>query len=137
LFSRQDYIDFLMDHYQNPRNRRAIDDADVIRPGGNPGCGDIITVYLKVDPETRKLVDMSFEGEGCTISQASASVLTEMVEGMTIEEIEAMGHDDLLDTLGREVVMSRPRCAMLSLDTLKSAAREYRHQEMRAESQQE
>lgn len=136
MLSRQDYIEFLLDHYQNPRHHGALADADVVRPGGNPGCGDIVTMYLKVDPTTDKVIDLTFEGEGCTISQASASVLTEMVEGMTLAEIEDMGHDDLLDTLGRDVVMSRPRCAMLSLDTLKSAAREYRAQQLQAEAKQ-
>jgi nitrogen fixation protein NifU and related proteins len=134
MLSRQDYIEFLLDHYQNPRHHGAIPDADVVRPGGNPGCGDIVTMYLKVDPETDKITNLTFEGEGCTISQASASVLTEMVEGMTVADVEDMGHDDLLDTLGRDVVMSRPRCAMLSLDTLKSAAREYRAQQTQAEA---
>lgn len=134
MFSRQDYIDFLLDHYQNPRHHGALEDADVVRPGGNPGCGDVVTIYLKVDPVTDKIVGLTFEGEGCTISQASASVLTEMTEDMTLAEVEAMSHDDLLDTLGRDVVMSRPRCAMLSLDTLKSAAREYRTQQRKAEA---
>ena len=50
MYSRQEYIEFLLDHYQNPRNRHAMSDADVVRPGGNPGCGDVITLYLKVDP---------------------------------------------------------------------------------------
>ena len=109
MLSRQDYIEFLLDHYQNPRHHGKLVDADVVRPGGNPGCGDVLTLYLKVDPEADKLSALTFEGEGCTISQASASVLTELVEGMTLAEIEAMGHDDLLDTLGRDVVMSRPR----------------------------
>ncbi len=134
MFSRQDYIDFLLDHYQNPRHHGALGDADVVRPGGNPGCGDVVTIYLKVDPATDKIVGLTFEGEGCTISQASASVLTEMAEDMTLAEVESMSHDDLLDTLGRDVVMSRPRCAMLSLDTLKSAAREYRAQQRQAEA---
>lgn len=134
MFSRQDYIDFLLDHYQNPRNKGKIDDADVVRPGGNPGCGDVITLYLKVDPQTEKVEGLTFEGEGCTISQASASVLTEMIQGLTVADIEEMGHDDLLDTLGRDVVMSRPRCAMLSLDTLKSAVREYRNLQKIAEA---
>ena len=134
MLSRQDYIEFLLDHYQNPRHHGKLEDPDVVRPGGNPGCGDVITLYLKVDPQTEQLSALTFEGEGCTISQASASVLTEMVEGMTLSDIEEMGHDDLLDTLGRDVVMSRPRCAMLSLDTLKSAVREYRQQQRQAEA---
>ncbi len=132
MYSRQEYIEFLLDHYQNPRNRHAMSDADVVRPGGNPGCGDVITLYLKVDPVTERVTDISFEGEGCTISQASTSILTEMVQGKTLAEIEALSHDDLLDTLGRDVVMTRPRCALLSLDTLMGATREYRTQQQQA-----
>ena len=132
MYSRQEYIEFLLDHYQNPRNRHAMNDADVVRPGGNPGCGDVITLYLKVDPVTERVTDISFEGEGCTISQASTSILTEMVQGKTLAEVEAMSHDDLLDILGRDVVMTRPRCALLSLDTLMGATREYRTQQQQA-----
>lgn len=137
MFSREDYIEFLLDHYQNPRFKEALPDADVVRPGGNPGCGDVVTIYLKVDHDTDKIVGLTFEGEGCTISQASASVLTEMMQDKTLAEVEAMDHDALIDTLGRDVVMSRPRCAMLSLDTLKSAAREYRQQQLREQAGQE
>ncbi len=137
MYSRQDYIEFLLDHYQNPRNRHAMGDADVVRPGGNPGCGDVITLYLKVDPVTERVTDISFEGEGCTISQASTSILTEMVQGKTLAEVEALSHDDLLDILGRDVVMTRPRCALLSLDTLMGATREYRTQQQQAKLSRE
>ncbi len=69
---RQFYIENLLDHYENPRNRYKMEDATVSIMGGNPGCGDIVTIYLKVDSEER-VIAASFEGEGCTISQAAAS----------------------------------------------------------------
>ncbi len=129
---RQAYVEQLVDHYENPRNRGELPGANLQMKGGTPGCGDVVTMYATVDAETEQIEKVQFEGEGCTISQASASLLTEMVEGKTLREVEAMGYDDLLDTLGRDVVISRPKCATLSLDTLKAAVRKYRHEQRAA-----
>lgn len=122
---RQAQIEFLLDHYENPRNRGKLENPDAQMSWGNPGCGDVVTLYLKIDAEGR-ITDISFEGEGCTISQASASILTEKLKGKTLSDAEALDPTDLMELLGREVVMTRPRCAMLSLDTLKLALKEYR-----------
>ncbi len=119
-------VDFLVDHYRTPSNRGALADADVVVPGGNPSCGDVVTIYLKVDPEHDRVAAVSFEGEGCTISQAAASVLTEMVQEAALARIEEMDYNDMMDALGREVVQSRPRCATLALSTLKGAVQRYR-----------
>src|SRR5690606_36119057 len=70
---RQTRIALLVDHFRNPRHKHAMDDADVRMPGGNPGCGDVVTVYLKADPDADRVAEVSFEGTGCTISQAAAS----------------------------------------------------------------
>ncbi|MSP12444.1 MAG: SUF system NifU family Fe-S cluster assembly protein [Chloroflexi bacterium] len=129
MLSRQDYIDFLLDHYENPRNHGALGDASASITGGNPGCGDVLTIYLKFGPD-EKVEDVTFEGEGCTISQASASILTEVIKGKTIAEVDDMDADQLMELLGREVVVSRPKCATLSLDTMKAAIRKYRHDEV-------
>ncbi len=131
---RQAQLEFLLDHYENPRNRGKLDHPDVHMSWGNPGCGDVITLYLKIDAEGR-ITAISFEGEGCTISQASASILTEELKGKTLSDAEAMDPSDLMELLGRDVVMTRPRCAMLALDTLKLALHEYRRicQKNRAE----
>ena len=109
---RQAYIELLLDHYENPRNRGAMPDAHVVLGGGNPGCGDIVTVYLKID-EREHIAAVSFEGEGCTISQAGASVVTEMVLGKALSEIRSMDLNTMIDELGRDVVVSRTRCATL------------------------
>jgi nitrogen fixation NifU-like protein len=132
--NRQEQIEFLLDHYENPRNRGKLEEADAVMTWGNPGCGDLVTIYAKISPAGR-LDHVSFEGQGCTISQASASVLTEWVQGKTLEEIEAIDHEELIDLLGREVVMTRTRCALLSLDALKLALREYEHKRVRSENQ--
>lgn len=126
---RQLIIETLQDHYENPRNYGPLEDADVVLKGGNPGCGDIVTVYMKVDGNDT-IEKVNFEGEGCTISQAAASILTEMVEGKPLAEIEAMDYNDLLNILGREVVMTRVRCATLALGTLKGAIKQYATRQM-------
>ena len=127
---RQAYIELLLDHYENPRNSGKLEDADIVLGGGNPGCGDIVTIYLKIDDQDR-VADVSFEGEGCTISQAGASVVTEMVKGKPLSEIEEMDLNTMIDELGRDVVISRTRCATLGLGTVKGAIAEYRRQQAR------
>lgn len=123
--SRQDFIDFILEHYENPHNHGRLESADVTAKGGNPGCGDVVTFYMNVDPETRRVTEVRFEGEGCTISQAAASVASELVKGKTLEEIQQIDSDDLIDLLGREVVSSRLRCATLGIFTAKAATRKY------------
>src|SRR5205823_12217678 len=121
---------YVLDHYQNPRNRREMPDADVEMSGGHPGCADTLTMYLKFDGE--RVADVSFVGEGCTISQASASAMTELVKGMTAAQIEQMDYHIVEDELGEEVVKTRPRCATLSIDVLKSAVKERHHRQLRS-----
>ena len=127
---RQEAIDFLLDHYENPRNRGELDHPDVSLSGGNPGCADVITMNARFGKDG-KLEAISWDGEGCTISRAAASYVTEIVQGMTPEEIEAMSFEDLINELGRELVMTRPTCATLALGTLKKGVHEY-HMHTRA-----
>jgi nitrogen fixation protein NifU and related proteins len=122
---RQSLIDNLLDLYQHPEHKGPVADADVSHQGGNPGCGDIVTYHLKVGNDDR-VAELRFEGAGCTISQAAAELVAERAEGVSLSEIEAMSHDEIIDLLGREIVMSRPRCASLALGTLKEAVRTYR-----------
>lgn len=128
---RQSQIEFILDHYENPRNRGKIEDADVVSDGGNPGCGDVVTIYLKVDDDNR-VQQVTFEGQGCTISQAAASLVTEMVTGQPLDAVLDLDYDAIIDELGREVVMSRPRCATLALGTVKAAADSYKKGERTA-----
>lgn len=125
---RQEQIEILLDHYEHPRSRHAIDDADVVMPGGNPGCGDIVTIYLDVGDDRNSIKDVAFEGEGCTISQAAASILMELIEDerWTLEDILNTDYTTMVEILGKEAVQTRPRCATLALGTLKAAARKYR-----------
>ncbi len=125
---RQEYIETLLDHYENPRNRRAIDNAQIDYSGGNPGCGDIIHMFASVD-EHRRITDVAFEGEGCTISQAAASIITEMVQGKTLDELDEMNYQTLVEELGSEVVAPRIKCAVLALGTLKAGANDYQRKQ--------
>ncbi len=125
MLERQEFIDFILDHYENPRHHGAMQDPDVVMRGGNPGCGDIVTMYLRLGPDER-IEDVSFEGEGCTISQAAASIVTDKVLGKTLAEISGMNHELVVDEMGPEVVANRLRCATLALNTVKAAERKYR-----------
>jgi nitrogen fixation NifU-like protein len=122
---RQEFIDHILDHYENPRHHGALENPDVVMRGGNPGCGDIVTMYVKLGPGER-IEDVSFEGEGCTISQAAASMVTEKVLGKSLAEVLGMHHEVVVDEMGPEVVANRIRCATLALNTLKAAERKYR-----------
>jgi len=137
--SRQEAIEFLLDHYQNPRNKGALDGADVHLTGGNPGCADKVEMWAKVGPDGR-VEDVHFDGEGCTISMAAASYVTELVAGMTLDEVDALSPETLMDDLGREVVMTRPTCATVGLGTLKKGLHELnmrrKAEQARADGQQ-
>lgn len=126
---RQEQIEFILDHFENPRRKGALPDADASVEGGNPGCGDIVNMYLKVDAQTGR-AEVTFEGTGCTISQASASYLSELVTGKSLEDILAIDHNDLMEALGKEIVQQRTRCATLSLDTLRAAIRKREREKM-------
>jgi nitrogen fixation NifU-like protein len=106
-------------------------DGVVMVEGGNPGCGDIVRIYLKVNGDGKAVV--TFDGEGCTISQASASYLSEISNGKTLDELSQMDHNDLIEALGREIVTQRTRCATLSLDTLRAAIRKREREQMAAQ----
>ena len=132
MMDRQEQIEFLLDHYENPRHKAPMDgDGVVMVEGGNPGCGDIVRIYLQVNGDGQAVV--TFDGEGCTISQASASYLSEIANGKTLDELSRMDHNDLIDALGPEIVTQRTRCATLSLDTLRAAIRKREREQMAAQ----
>lgn len=122
---RQMRVAMLVDHQKNPRHKGTLPDADVSMPGGNPGCGDVVTIHLRADPEDARLAELAFEGHGCTISQAASSILAQRMnkEKPTFQEILDSSYEEMIDLLGRDVVGSRPRCATLALGTLKAAVK--------------
>jgi nitrogen fixation NifU-like protein len=130
---RQAYVEHIVDHFEHPRNKGRMEDADVHLGGGNPGCGDLITVYVKVGNDDR-VEKVTFEGAGCTISQAGGSIVTELAQGLSLEEVKAMGLPEMIDEMGEEIVRSRVRCATLALGTLQAAIDQFRRDRERREA---
>jgi nitrogen fixation NifU-like protein len=114
------YRDYILDHYRNPRNFGALEDADVEAEDLNPLCGDQIRMQLKIDDGVVK--DLRFFGKGCAISQASASMLTETVKGMKLADVAKLSKDVVLENVGIGISPTRMKCAMLGLRVLKTAA---------------
>lgn len=110
-------MEMVMDHYDNPRNFGTLDGFDVVQKGGNQGCGDNIIIYMNI--EDCIVTDISFDGEGCIISQATTSLLTEIVKGKTVEEINKFDTDFLKELIGKDIIIRRPQCSKLGLETIK------------------
>ena len=112
------YREIILDHYRNPRNKGKLPHADVSIHDSNPLCGDEIDIHLKV--EQGKIKDIKFEGRGCAISQASASMLTEMVLDKPLTAVKDLAKDDILENIGlMNLGPARIKCALLSLKVLK------------------
>jgi nitrogen fixation NifU-like protein len=112
------YQEEILDHYENPSNYGTLENPDISHEEDNPLCGDKIRMELKVEDGTIR--DVRFSGHGCTISQASASMLTERIKGKSVEEIKKLTRDDILDMLGIPLGPVRLKCALLSLKVLKA-----------------
>ena len=113
------YRDYILEHYRRPHNFGVLEGATASHEGANPLCGDRITMQLGI--RDGKVAEVAFTGRGCAISQASASLLTDEVKGMTVEAATAYRADDLLELLGIDISPARLKCAMLSLETLDAA----------------
>ena len=120
--NHDELMELIIEHYKHPKNRGAIENARVVQKGGNPGCGDVITVYLDAD-ENGVVNHLSFEGEGCMVSQAGTSLILEKALGKTLSEIEEMAPETVTEILGKRLVMTRPNCTHLGLNTLKLAVK--------------
>lgn len=114
------YRDNIIDHYQNPRNFGTLEHPDISYEDSNPVCGDEIRMDLKV--QDGRVTDARFQGHGCSISQASASMLTEEIIGKTLDEVKQIDKQYLLQLLGIPLGPVRLKCALLSLKVLKAGA---------------
>ncbi len=114
------YRDYILDHYRNPRNFGHLEKPDVEAEDLNPLCGDTIRMELNVEGGVVR--DVKFFGKGCAISQASASMLTETIKGMKLEDVAKLSKDAVLENVGIGISPTRMKCAMLGLRVLKSAA---------------
>jgi nitrogen fixation NifU-like protein len=119
------YRQQILDHYRNPRNYGELEDPTYTHVGENTSCGDEITVDVKLDDAGEVVEDVAFRGEGCAISQAAASLLTDEVRGLTVEELYALDRDDVLELLGVEVTPMRIKCAVLAEKVLQDGAKLY------------
>jgi nitrogen fixation NifU-like protein len=115
------YREVILDHYKNPRGHGVIEDADAHAEGLNPLCGDEVTIYVQFDEDGETIDEVKFSGRGCAISQASTSMLMEMVKGRNADEIAALPKEKLLEEIGIPLTPIRLKCALLGLGVLKVA----------------
>ena len=113
-----DYREYILDHYRDPRNYGTLENPDVHSEDNNPLCGDQLSMDLILAEDREHVKEVRFKGRGCAISQASASMLSEMIEGKTLSEVIALGKDDVLEALGIPISPARTKCAFLSLRVL-------------------
>ena len=111
-----DYREYILDHYRDPRNYGKLEKPDVHSEDSNPLCGDQLGMDLQVEGD--RVTAVRFQGRGCAISQATASMLSEMIDGKTIDEVSSLGKNDVLEALGIPISPARTKCAFLSLRVL-------------------
>jgi len=119
LIMEELYREIIIDRYKNPIYRGNLDPHDIYFEDDNPLCGDFIRIELRVS-ESNVVEDARFDGHGCAISQASADLLLEYIQGKSLEEIKALTKQDILDLLGINLGPVRLKCALLSLKVLKA-----------------
>lgn len=112
------YREAILDHYKHPRRKGHMDAPDIHYHDTNPFCGDEITIELKVTDGI--VVDAAFDGRGCAISQASASMIMEEIVGMSVTDLKGWGKEEILEMLGIEIGPVRLKCALLPLKALKA-----------------
>lgn len=113
------YKEQIIDLYRNPHNKGNLENPTHQNIRNNPTCGDEIKIQLILEED--KVKDVKFSGQGCTISTASASLLTDKIKGMNLEEIKKLTKEDILEMLGISISPGRMNCVLLPLETLKGA----------------
>jgi nitrogen fixation protein NifU and related proteins len=113
------YRENILDHYKNPRNSGHLDAPTVSAEGVNPLCGDELRVELQI--EDGVVTDLRFNGRGCAISQAAASMISDVAKGKSVADVQALGREDVLEELGIPLTPIRLKCASLSVQLLKVA----------------
>ena len=118
------YSEIILDYYRHPRNKGTLEHAQISAKDSNPLCGDIIEMQLELD-KNNSVRDVRFNGQGCAISQASASMLTELVKGKTIDDVRKISKEEILSLIGGQLSAVRLKCALLSLKVLKTGVYSY------------
>ena len=111
------YREHLLERYKHPENRKKILSPTISKDDSNPLCGDNISVYVRV--KNGKVTDTGFEGKGCVISQAAADILMTEIKNKTLDEVNDMTREEMLDLLGIQLTPQRVKCAMLALSAVK------------------
>lgn len=114
------YRDYILDHFKNPRNHGQLERPDISYSDSNPICGDEIRIDMKL--EDGRVSDIRFSGRGCAISTASASILTETIKGLSLDEVKKLGRKEMLEMLGIPLTPVRVKCALLALKAVKAGA---------------
>ena len=115
------YRDFILEHYRQPHNRGVLDPHDLHFADSNPTCGDELSMTLRLDPADNRISDVAFDGRGCAISQASASIMTDELRGMSLDEVRAMDPREVVTALGVPIGPARLKCALLGYKVLQGA----------------
>ena len=118
------YSEIILDYYRHPRNKGTLDHPQISAKDSNPLCGDIIEMQLELD-KNNSVKEVRFNGQGCAISQASASMLTEIVKGKTIDDVRKISKEEILSLIGGQLSAVRLKCALLSLKVLKTGVYNY------------
>jgi len=113
------YRDYILDHYKRPRNFGALDPHDLEWHDHNPLCGDELGVHVRV--EDGRVAELRFHGQGCAISQAAASIASEELVGMSVEDVPVLSAEWMLDLLGIHISPTRRKCALLGLKVMRGA----------------
>jgi nitrogen fixation NifU-like protein len=115
------YRDFILEHYRNPHNRGVLDPHDLHFADSNPTCGDELSMTIQLDDGKARVADVAHDGRGCAISQASASILTDELRGMSLDELRALDPREVVENLGVPIGPARLKCALLSYKVLQGA----------------
>ncbi|MEA4804945.1 iron-sulfur cluster assembly scaffold protein [Acetobacterium wieringae] len=118
------YNDLVLEHFKNPRNTGRIEDPDGKATEGSPACGDMVSLYLKVDPETKVIDDIKFESYGCASNIATGSIITELAKGKTIDEAKNITWQEASEALGG-LPKIKAHCSVLAVEVLRSAIQNY------------
>lgn len=117
------YREHILDHYAHPRHAGRLHDPDIVADADDPSCGDQVHIELTLDSQGR-VEQVAFEGQGCIISMAAASILAEYVQGRATDELAALSEEDMLTLVQAPIPASRRRCALLPLKTLQAGLRQ-------------
>jgi len=120
------YRQQILEHYRNPRNYGELEDPTFSHVGENPMCGDEIELDVELAEDDETIARVAFQGQGCAISQASASMLSERLPGMTLSELDELDRDDVIDMLGVEISPMRIKCAVLAEKVAQDGAKIHR-----------